>query len=131
MNRKALVAAIVQQTGVTPAEARRALGTVLDSIKRALSEGRRVDLGKLGILSVRARPLKHRANRNLRHVGPNIDRLHKKHPKTVRLTERQDLSIDPQPTVVTKSDEEGRLPAARMKTPRVAVAFPSWRRRPA
>ena len=51
--KKSIVSAIVQKTGVKPAEAKRALETVLRSIKLALADGRQVDLGKkLGKLKV-------------------------------------------------------------------------------
>src|SRR6202040_2769691 len=84
-------------------------------------------LDKLGRLSVVTRPSRSRISKNLKHVGPTIDRLHQKHPKTVRLIKRQDLSENPQPTVVTKNVvTEAPIPAVSR---RVAVAFPSWRRR--
>jgi nucleoid DNA-binding protein len=118
-NKKTIVDAIVQKTGVKQVKAKVALETILESIKRALAEGKKVDLGRLGRLSVVARPLKHRLNKNLKHVGPNIDRLHKKHPKTVRLTKRQDLSPDPLPTIIHK-------PVVRRS---FAIALPAWRRR--
>jgi nucleoid DNA-binding protein len=122
-----IVASIVQTTGVAPSKAKEALESVLDTVKRALVEGRQVDLGKLGRLSVVKRPPKSRIVKNLKHVGPTIDRLHQKHPKTVRLTKRQDLSDNPQPTVVTKNVvREEPIPAISR---RVAVAFPSWHRR--
>jgi nucleoid DNA-binding protein len=125
--KKTIVASIVQKTGVGPFKAKEALETVLDSIKRALRGGRQVDLGKLGRLSVVTRPPKSRISKNLKHVGPTIDRLHQKHPKTVRLIKRQDLSQHPQPTVVTQNVvREEPIPAVSR---RVAVAFPPWRRR--
>ena len=121
--KKRLVASVVQRTGVSPAKAKEALETVLDSIKRALGESRQVDLpGRLGRLSVAVRTPKNRINRNLKYVGPTIDRLHRKHPKTVRLTKRCDLSENPQPTIVASSE-------VLTKRALVAVAFPSWRRR--
>jgi nucleoid DNA-binding protein len=122
MTKKRLVASVVQETGVSATEAREALETVLESIKRALAGGRQIDLGKLGILSVLARPPKSRACKNLKHVGPTISRLHRKHVKTVRLTKRHDLSPEPLPTIVHK-----REPAIKRS---IAIALPSWRRRP-
>ena len=99
----------------------------MDSIKRALRGGKQVDLGKLGRLSVVTRPSKSRISKDLKHVSPTIDRLHKKHPKTVRLIKRHDLSSNPLPTVVTKAVvTEEPIPAVSR---RVAVAVPSWRRR--
>jgi nucleoid DNA-binding protein len=126
--KKTIVASIVERTGVTPSTAKEALETVLDSIKRALRGGKQVDLGKVGILSVVTRPPRSRISKNLKYVGPTIDRLHQKHPNTVRLIKRQDLSENPQPTVVTKNVVTAEpIPAASSR--RVAVAFPSWRRR--
>jgi nucleoid DNA-binding protein len=119
--KKTIVAAIVQKTGVRPTKAKRALETILAAIKRALADGRKVDLGRLGRLSVVARPLKHRISKNLKHVGPTIVRLHKKHPKTVRLTKRQDLSEIPLPTIVHKPE-----PVVKRS---FAIALPAWRRR--
>jgi len=127
--KKTIVACISQNTGVSLGAAKRALETVLQSIKRALGDGKQVDLGRLGRLSVVARPPQNRISKNLKHVGPTINRLHKKHPKTVRLTKRQDLSENPQPTVVTKSISEGSGRPVLARRVRVAVAFPSWRRR--
>jgi nucleoid DNA-binding protein len=124
ITKKVLEAAIVEKTGVKTAAAKRALETVLASIKIALAEGRKVDLGKLGRLSVAARPLKHRINGNLKHVRRTVERLHHRHPKTVRLTKRQDLSENPLPTKVHTNPEP--TPTRRV---RVAVAIPSWRRR--
>ena len=126
--KKTIVASIVQKTGVGPSKAKEALETVLDSIKRALREGKHVVIDSMGILSVVSRPLKSRISKNLKYVSPTIDRLHQKHPKTVRLIKRRDLSENPQPTVVTKNVvREKPIPAVSIS--RVAVAFPSWRRR--
>ena len=126
--KKTIVASIVQATGVKPSKATQALETLLDSIKRALREGKQVNLDKLGRLSVVMRPPKSRISKNLKYVSPTIDRLHQKHPKTVRLIKRQDLSEKPQPTIVTKNVvREEPIPAASGR--RVAVALPSWRRR--
>lgn len=122
VTKKTLIASIVQNTGVKPASANRALEVVLEAIKKALADGRAVDLGKLGRLSVVTRTPRNRINRNLKHVGPNIDRMHKKHPRRVRLTKRHDLSENPLPTVVTRQE-----PSVRRV--RACVAFPSWRRR--
>jgi nucleoid DNA-binding protein len=119
--KKTIVTAIVEKTGVKPAEAKRALETILTAIKRALADGRNVDLGRLGKLSVVARPLKNRISKNLKHVGPTIVRMHKRHPKTVRLTKRQDLSPDPLPTIIHKPE-----PVVKRS---FAIAFPTWRRR--
>jgi nucleoid DNA-binding protein len=126
--KKTIVASVVQKTGVAPSKAKEALETVLNSIKRALREGKQVDLDKLGLLSVVMRPPKSRISKNLKYVSPTIDRLHQKHPKTVRLVKRQDLSENPQPTIVTKNVvREEPIPAASSR--RVAIAFPAWRRR--
>ena len=62
--KKIIVAAIVQKTGVKPAEAKQALETVLVAIKKALLNGRKVDLGRLGRLSVVTRPVGESAANN-------------------------------------------------------------------
>jgi nucleoid DNA-binding protein len=121
--KKSIVSAIVQKTGVKPAEAKRALETVLRSIKLALADGRQVDLGKkLGKLKVVTRNPTRRINRNLKNVVPTIENVHKRHPKTVKLLGGKDLSENPQPTIVHKKPQ----PAPKRS---FAVAFPSWRRR--
>jgi nucleoid DNA-binding protein len=128
--KKTIVAAIVKSTGIRTSKAEQALETVLDSIKKALREGRRVDLGSLGRLSVVVRLPMCRIGKNLKHVGPNIDRVYKKHPRTVRLTNRRDLSKPPQPTVVTGAIKQKELrPTVSTKSAQVAIAFPSWRRK--
>jgi nucleoid DNA-binding protein len=119
--KKTIVATIVQKTGVKPTKAKRALETVLGSIKLALANGSLVDLGKkLGKLKVVTRNPTRRINRNLKNGVPTIEDVHKKHPKTVRLLGGKDLSVNPQPTIVHKKPQ----PAARKS---FAVAFPSWR----
>jgi nucleoid DNA-binding protein len=122
LTRKAIIASIVQNTTLGPSRAREALESVLDAIKGALRGGRQVNLGRLGGLSVVTRNPRNRASKNLKHVGPTIDRLYKKHPKTVRLLGGQDLSENPQPTIVHKKPQ----PAAKKS---FAVAFPAWRGR--
>ena len=66
-----------------------------------------------------------RINKNLRHVGPNIEDVHKKHRNSVRLVGGQDLSPDPKPTIIHRAPEPEPLPARRS----FAIAYPSWRRR--
>jgi nucleoid DNA-binding protein len=122
MTKKMIVVAIVNKTGVRPAEAKRALETILESIKLALASGRRIDLGKLGKLKAVSRKPTRRINRNLKNRQATIEDVHKKHPKTVRLTKGKDLSENPQPTIVHQKPQ----PAARKS---FAVAFPTWRRR--
>ena len=121
--KKTLVAAIVQKTGVRPVKARRALEAVLATIKLALANGRRVDLGKkLGKLKTVSRKPTRRLNRNLKNRRVTIEDVHKKHPKTVRLLGGKDLSENPLPTIVHKRPE----PPPRRS---FAIAFPAWRRR--
>jgi nucleoid DNA-binding protein len=121
--KKTIVAAIVQKTGVEPAEAKRAFEAILAAIKLALAEGSQVDLGKkLGKLKVVSRNPTRRINRNLRNRRATIEDVQKKHPKTVKLVGGKDLSVNPQPTIVHKKPQ----PAARKS---FAVALPSWRRR--
>jgi nucleoid DNA-binding protein len=120
--KKSIVSAIVQKTGVKPAEAKRAVEAVLASMKRALADGKKLDLGRLGVLSVVARSPVRRINRNLKNISPTIETIYRRHPKTVRLTKGQDLSDDPQPTIVHKRPE----PPAKKS---FAIALPAWRRR--
>jgi len=124
-NKKAIVAAVVHKTGVKPAEAKRALETILESMKLALASGRDVDLGKeLGKLIVVTRKPVRRINRNLKNRRATIENVHKKHPKTVRLVSRKDLSKNPLPTIV---HEPEKASAYRRS---FATAMPRWRARP-
>jgi nucleoid DNA-binding protein len=120
--KKSIVSAIVQKTGVKPAEPKRAVEAVLASMKRALADGKKLDLGRLGVLSVVTRSPVRRINRNLKNISPTIETIYRRHPKTVRLTKGQDLSDDPQPTIVHKRPQP---PAKRS----FAIAVPAWRRR--
>jgi nucleoid DNA-binding protein len=122
--KKAIVASVVQKTGVKGAEAQRALETILESIKLAFASGRQIDLGKLGKLKVVSRNPTRHINRNLKNQIPSIEDVHKKHPKTVRLLGGKDLSENPQPTIV---HDRPASPTLIRKS--VAIAIPSWRRR--
>jgi hypothetical protein len=93
-------------------------------------DGKEVELGdeRLGKLIVVARKPSRRINKNLKHRVPTVESVYKRHPKTVKLLGGKDLSENPQPTVVHKrTQQEVELPARRPV--RVAIAFPSWRRR--
>jgi nucleoid DNA-binding protein len=122
--KKTIIAAVVQKTGVKPAEAKRALETILESIMLALADGRQVDLGKLGKLKAVSRKPTRRINRNLKNRVPTIENVHKKHPKTVRLLGGKDLSENPMPTIVHKREELQFVPA---RSKHFRVALPSWR----
>jgi nucleoid DNA-binding protein len=124
-NKKALVASIVQKMGVKPGEAKRALETVLGSVRLALASGKQVDLGKmLGKLKVVTRKPIRRINRNLKNQVPTIEDVHRKHPKTVKLLGGKDLSANPQPTIV----HDRPAPSILIRKS-VAIALPGWRRR--
>jgi nucleoid DNA-binding protein len=120
--KKSIVAAIIQKTGVKPVEAKRAIEAVLASMKHALADGKKLDLGRLGVFSVVTRSPVRRINRNLKNIGPTIETIYWRHPKTVRLTKGQDLSDDPRPTIVHKRPE----PQVKRS---FAIANRSWRRR--
>jgi nucleoid DNA-binding protein len=121
-NKKTIVAAIVQKTGVKPAEAKRAFEAILVAIKLALADGSQLDLGKkLGKLRVVSRNPTRRINRNLKNRRATIEDVQKKHPKTVKLVGGKDLSENPQPTIVHKPE-----PVVRRS---FAIALPAWRRR--
>lgn len=122
VTKKTLVAALIANCGLNPAEAKRVVESVLHSMKSALAEGKDIDLGRLGVLSVATRAPMRRINRNLKHVPPTIENVYRRHAKTVRLTRGKDLSESPQPTIVHKKPQ----PAVKRS---FAVAFPSWRRR--
>ena len=125
--KRTIAAKIAEKTGLSPYRSKKALKTVLDCIKQALGDGKQVDLGKkLGKLKVVSRKPKRRISDNLRHVGPNIEDVHRKQPKSVRLLGRgRDLSENPQPTIVHKKTEPEPV-----STRRFAIARPSFRGRP-
>ncbi len=57
-----------------------------------------------------------------------IEDVYKKHPNTVRLLGGQDLSENPQPTIIHKNPkQEVEIPAR--KRVQVAIATPFWRGR--
>jgi nucleoid DNA-binding protein len=85
VTQKTLTANISEKTGLNTYRSKKALQTALNCIKEALRIGKQIDLDKLGKLKVVARKPARRINKNLRLVGPNIEDVHKKHPKTVRL----------------------------------------------
>jgi len=124
--KKTIAASIAEKTGLSTNRSKKALQATLDCIKQALGDGKQVDLGKLGKLKVVSRKSKRRISDNLRHVGPNIEDVHRKHPRSVRLLGRgRDLSENPQPTIVHKSPQPE--PVSRR---RFAIARPSFRGRP-
>src|SRR5919108_1298872 len=125
ITKRELTAKISERTGLTLYQSKKALKTILSLMKRALRDGKQIDLGKAGKLKVVARKPTRRINMNLRHVGPNIEDVHKKHPKSVRLLGGKDLSENPQPTIIHKNPESVEVPARRKV--RVAVAITSWR----
>ena len=122
-----IVAKIQEKTGLTKYKAKKGLKAALFSIKRALGDGKQVDLGKLGRLVVVERPRKRVIRENMKGRCPaSIVELHKKHPKSVRLLGGKDLSDDPKPTIVHKKEPESRVLPARSRS--VAIAMPPWRR---
>jgi len=123
VTKKMIVAAIVEKTRAEPAEAKRALETVLESMKLALANGRQIDLGKLGKLKVVSRKPRRRVSGNLKYRVTLVEDVHKKHPKTVRLVGGKDLSANPLPTIVHKPE-----PVIVIRR-RAAVALPAWRGR--
>jgi nucleoid DNA-binding protein len=130
VTRQILAAKISERTGLSLRRSKGALKSTLCLICRALGDGKQVELGneRLGKLTVVARKPSRRINKNLKHRVPTVESVYKRHPKTVRLLGGKDLSENPQPTVVHKRTQpEVELPARRPV--RVAIAFPSWRRR--
>ena len=86
-----------------------------------------MELGEqLGKLKVVIRKPTRRINRNLKHRVGTIENVYKNHPKTVRLLGGEDLSENPQRTIIHKKPE---LPVAAPARRMVAIAYPSWRRR--
>jgi nucleoid DNA-binding protein len=122
--KRTIAARISEKTGLNVRQSKKALKITLDCIKQALAMGMHVDLAELGKLVVVTRLPARRINR----MRTTIENVYKRHPKTVRLLGGQDLSENPQPTIVHRSPSpEVKIPArSRVQ---VAIAFPSWRRR--
>ncbi len=127
VTKAAIVAKIQENTGLTKYKAKKGLKAALFSIKRALGDGKQVDLVKLGRLVVVERPRKWVIRKNMKGRPTSIVELHKKYPKSVRLLGGKDMSDDPKPTIVHKKEPEQQTIPARSRHFRVAV--PSWRRR--
>lgn len=126
LTKEALTTKISERTGLTTYKSRKALKTALWLIRRALGDGKQVELGEqLGKLKVVTRKPTTRINRNLKHRVGTIENVYKSHPKTVRLLGGEDLSENPQPTIIHKKPE---APVAAPARRRVAIAYPSWRR---
>lgn len=130
MNKTQLVAKIAAKTGKTAYKAEQALNVVLDGIRHGLKHGREVDLGShLGTLKVVKRKQTRCIKKNLLgKCKASVFDLHTKHPRSVRLLGRnRDLSDNPKPTIVTPPDPKPRT--VPIRSPRLRVAIPSWRRR--
>jgi nucleoid DNA-binding protein len=125
-SKKTITAKISEKTGLSHCKSKKALTSVLDCIKRALADGKAVDLGKLGKLKIATRKPVRRINKNLNGIA-TIENVYKNHPKTVRLLGGNDLSDDPKPTIVHKKRPDQQVLPARSRSFRVAV--PSWHRR--
>lgn len=132
--KKTIAASIVKKTGLSTYRSKKALQTALDCIKRALGDGKQVDLGELGkLVVVERKPIRRIVNylkgrRGKGQKEKTIGNLYERHPRTVRLLGRgRDLSENPQPTVVTKNEEVQKKQTPVRKS--FAIAFPAWRRR--
>jgi nucleoid DNA-binding protein len=124
---KTITAEISDKTGLSLYKSRKALQSTLQCIQRALGDGKEVDLGKLGKLRIVTRKPIRRINKNLNGIV-TIEDVHKSYPKTVRLLGGQDLSENPQPTIVHRNPKQEIDISARRRV-KTAVAFPSWRRK--
>lgn len=124
--KRTIAAKIAEKTGLSTSRAQEGVQTVLDCIKQALADGKKVDLGKkLGkLVVVERKPTRKIVNYLRGQTGKGqkektIGNLYHKHPRTVRFLGRgRDLSQDPKPAIITKFVKRS-----------VAIAFPSWRRR--
>ena len=122
--KKTLEDKIIEKTGLSRPEARKALKLTLKVMAEALRMGKAVGIPRLGRLVVVQRKPARRPTKNLRHVGPGVFDVHKKHKKSVRLLGGKDLSDNPLPTIVHEKESEPKVPP---RSKRVAVAIPSWR----
>ena len=92
MSKQILVQVLENREGYTTSHAKKCVSAVLQAIKKALGEGKDVEMGDLGILTVVQRQPRARITSNLKHVCPTIVRLHEQHPKSVKLRSKLDLT---------------------------------------
>ncbi len=128
LTKQTLIAKIQENTGLSKYKAKRGLKAALCSMKRALGDGKGVELPGVGRLTVVERQQQRVIRKNLKGRCPcSIVELHKKHPRSVRLLGVRDLSKDPKPSVIYKKPGPEPVPARRSS----AIAIPRFRGRPA
>lgn len=126
LTKAVLIDKIKANTGLTSYKAKKGLKAALSSIKRALADGKQVDIPGVGRLVVVERKQERAIRKNMKGPCPmSIVDLHKKHPKSVRLLRGKDLSEDPKPTIIYKNPKPEPAPA---RSRHFRVAVPSWRR---
>jgi nucleoid DNA-binding protein len=128
LTKQTLITKIQENAGFSKYKAKKGLKAALFSIKRALGDGKVVELPGIGRLTVVERKQRRVIRKNLKGRCPcSIVSLHKKHPRSVRLLRGKDLSDDPRPSVIHKNPVPEPIPARRS----FAIAIPRFRGRPA
>lgn len=105
---------IKANTGLSSYKADKGLKAALFCIKRALGDGKEVDLGKVGRLKVVERKRRRLIRRNLRgKYRQSIVELHKKYPRSLKLVGTQDVSENPLHVIVSPKErtEPDSIPA--------------------
>ncbi len=90
-NKQTLIDRLVLYEGYTNPKALQIVNTVFDAMKRALREGRPIEIEGLGKLVVFTHKQKRRVERNLKNQVDSLRTVPRK-PKTVKLRSRIDLS---------------------------------------
>lgn len=91
MPKQLLIDALVKYEGYSEAQAQRIVNEIIGFWKQSLSAGKDVEIEGLGTLTVVRRRTRRRVERNLPNLGPTVLTVNR-HPKTVKLRSRRDLS---------------------------------------
>jgi len=129
LTKAVLIEKIKENTDLTADKAEKGLKAALFSIKRALGDGKEVELPGIGRLVVVKRERKRVIRKNLKGRYPtSVVELHRRHPRSIRLVGGKDMSENPQPVVVhPKEPEQQTIPA---RSTHFRVAAPRFRGRP-
>jgi nucleoid DNA-binding protein len=92
MSKQILAQVLENIEGYSSSKAKKCVSAVFQAIRKALGEGKDVEMGDLGVLTVVQRRPRGRITRNLKHVCPTVIHLHERHPKSVKLRSKLDLT---------------------------------------
>jgi hypothetical protein len=125
VNKRDITWTIVDRTGLTTKQAKKAVETILKTRKQGLEEGRSIDLGQLGKLRTAKLSRRGCVIGGFKNVGRCFFD-YSKHAKTVKLKSKLDLYYDRLLTIVHRAPAKPE-PVVFIKRP--CAAYPRWRRR--